>query len=199
MKTILTIIFCSLLLTNTASAQEVEKNLNDARSAYNSGDLEAARFALQQAMYELDQAIGREILKLLPDRMGALLFNESDDEVGSANMGFVGLHLSRNYSNDQDQRAELQIIADSPLLAGINAILAMPVIGRDPNQKRIRVDGYRGLLQRSESSDGNISWDMQIPFGSSLLSVSFKDIAEENTVMDMANTIPIQQIARLIQ
>ena len=199
MKTILTIIFCSFLLTNSASAQEVEKNLNDARSAYNSGDLEAARFALQQAMYELDLAIGREILKLLPAQLGMLSFNETDDEVGSANMGFIGLHLSRTYQNDDKQTAQLQIIADSPLLAGINAILAMPVIGRDPNQKRIRVDGYRGLLQKSESSDGITSWDMQIPFGSSLLTVSFKDIEEESTVMDMANTIPIQQIARLIQ
>jgi hypothetical protein len=199
MKTILTIIVCSFFFTHAVTAQEVEKNLSNARAAYNSGDLEGARFALQQAMYELDLAIGREILKLLPENLGNLNSSDTDDVVGSANMGFVGLHLSRNYNNDQDQRAELQIIADSPLLAGINAILAMPVIGRDPNQKRIRVDGYRGLLQRSESSDGNISWDMQIPFGSSLLSVSFKDIAEENTVMDMANAIPIQQIARLLQ
>jgi hypothetical protein len=199
MKTILTIIVCSFFFTHAVTAQEVEKNLSNARAAYNSGDLEGARFALQQAMYELDLAVGREILKLLPRSLGNLNSSDTDDVVGSANMGFVGLHLSRNYNNDQDQRAELQIIADSPLLAGINAILAMPVIGRDPNQKRIRVDGYRGLLQRSESSDGNISWDMQIPFGSSLLSVSFKDIAEENTVMDMANAIPIQQIARLLQ
>ena len=199
MKTILTIIFCSFLLTNTASAQEVEKNLNDARSAYNSGDLEAARYALQQAMYELDLTIGREILKLLPAQLGILSFNETDDEVGSANMGFIGLHLSRTYQNDDKQTAQLQIIADSPLLAGINAILAMPVIGRDPNQKRIRVDGYRGLLQKSENAQGDVSWDMQIPFGSSLLTLNFHGINEENAIMDMANSIPIQQIARLIQ
>ncbi len=199
MKTIITIIFCSFFLITVAKAQEVENNLNDARAAYNNGDLENARFALQQAMYELDLVIGHEILKLLPENMGNLNFSDADDMVGSVNMGFIGLHLSRNYKNDQNQRAELQIIADSPLLAGINAILALPVIGRDPNQKRIRIDGYRGLLEKSESSDGTVSWDMQIPFGSSLLTVNFKDINEENAVMEMANTIPIQQIARLLQ
>lgn len=199
MKTIVTIIFCSFLLTNAASAQDVEKNLSEARTAYSAGDLEAARFALQQAMYELDLAIGREILNLLPAQLGILSFNKTDDEVGSANMGFIGLHLSRTYQNDEQQSAQLQIIADSPLLAGINAILAMPVIGRDPNQKRIRVDGYRGLLQKSENAQGDVSWDMQLPFGSSLLTVNFHGISEENAIMEMANTIPIQQIARLIQ
>lgn len=199
MKTIIAIIFCSFLFIHAATSQEVEKNLSEARTSYGAGDLEATRFALQQAMYELDMAIGREILKQLPDRMGTLSFNESDDEVGSANMGFVGLHLSRTYENDERQSAQLQIIADSPLLAGINAILAMPVIGRDPNQKRIRVDGYRGLLQKSEDAQGDVSWDMQIPFGNSLLTVSFQGISEEDAVMDIANTIPIQQIARLIQ
>ena len=199
MKTILTIIFCSFLFINAATPQEVEKNLSEARTAYSTGDLEATRFALQQAIYELDLAIGREILQQLPARLGTLSFNESEDEVGSANMGFIGLHLSRAYENDEKQSAQLQIIADSPLLAGINAILALPVIGRDPNQKRIRVDGYRGLLQKSENAQGEVSWDMQIPFGSSLLTVNFHGIKEEDAIMDMANTIPIQQIARLIQ
>lgn len=199
MKTILTIIFSSFLFILAAPAQDVEKNLNNARTAYAAGDLEAARFALQQAMFELDLTIGREILKLLPEQLGILSFNETDDEVGSANMGFAGLHLSRTYQNDENQSAQLQIIADSPLLAGVNAILALPVIGRDLNQKRIRVDGYRGLLEKSENAQGDVSWDMQIPFGNSLLTLNFQDIVEEDAVMDMANKIPIQQIARLIQ
>jgi hypothetical protein len=179
--------------------QGAEANLKEARAAYGSGDLEAARFALQQAINEVDLVIGKEILKLLPAMLGELTYTETDDVLGAGNLGFAGLHLSRSYGKGQTQNVELSIIADSPLLAGINAILALPAFAADPNQKRVRIGGYRGLLQKSDSGAGEANWDLQIPFGSSLLSMSFRGISDEKTVTDMAGTIPVDQIARMIQ
>lgn len=179
--------------------QGAEANLKEARAAYGSGDLEAARFALQQAINEVDLVIGKEILKLLPAKLGELTFTEADDVLGAGNLGFAGLHLSRSYGKGEPQNVELSIIADSPLMAGINAILALPAFAADPNQKRVRIGGYRGLLQKSDSGAGEVNWDLQIPFGSSLLSMSFRGISDEKTVTDMAGTIPVDQIARMIQ
>ncbi len=179
--------------------QNPETNLKEARSAYSAGDLDAARFALQQAINEVDLVIGKEIMKILPEKMGELAFAQSDDVLGAGNLGFPGLHLSRSYGQSIAQKVELSIIADSPLLAGINAILAMPSFASDPNQKRVRIGGYRGLLQKSESGAGEVNWDLQIPFGSSLLSMNFRGIGDEKTVTDWAATVPIDKIARLIQ
>jgi hypothetical protein len=200
MKTIRFFAVLMLLCISGASfAQDVDKRLDEARSAYGAGNLEAARFALQQAMNEIDIAIGNEVLSVLPSRMGEMAAVTDEDQVSSVGMGYAGLFVSRTYRRGEAASARLQVIADSPLLAGINTILALPFIAGDSNQKRIRVGGYRALLQRNEGSDGEVSWDVQIPFGSSLMSLEFKGIPEENAVTAMANTIPIEQVAKLVQ
>jgi len=197
MKKILIAFIWIFLFVYVAPAQEFENMTNEARTSYRQGDLDAARYALQQAMYEVDMAIGYAVLDILPEKLGNLEY--SDELVGSINMGFIGLTISRSYDNEDNQSVSVNIIGDSPLLAGVNAILALPVFGSDPNQKRIRVDGYRGLLNKSENSSGDISWDIQIPFGNSLMTIAFKGINDESAVMEMANTLPIQKIAAILQ
>lgn len=183
-----------------AFSQNVESALDEAQAAYKSGNLEAARFALQQAMNEVDLAIGREVLALFPDQLGPMPKADTEDQVASASMGFAGLYVQRAYrSSDGGTSAELQVLADSPLLAGINAILALPSFVSDASQKRIRVANYRALLQRNEDSTGTISWDIQVPFGSSLMTLQVSGMEDENAVVSMANTIPVDQVARLIQ
>jgi hypothetical protein len=185
--------------TTEAAGLGEEASMAAARRFYGAGDLDGSRFSLQQAMNDVDMAIGKEILGLLPATMGSLPFIEGDEVIGSGAMGFAGMYVSRTYrSSDMKPSIGFQIIGDSPMLAGINTILALPVIGSDPNNKRVRLAGYRGMLQKSES-DGEVSWDLQVPFGSSLLSVSFSGIPEEKAVMEMANTIPLERISKLVQ
>ncbi|MFO7977169.1 MAG: hypothetical protein R6U64_00800, partial [Bacteroidales bacterium] len=101
--------------------------------------------------------------------------------------------------SDENTSATLQVMADSPMLAGLNAILALPMIGSDPDNKRIRLAGYRGLLQKQEDETGMVTWDLQVPFGASLLSINFQGINDEKKIMEMANTIAVDQIADMLQ
>jgi hypothetical protein len=93
----------------------------------------------------------------------------------------------------------VEIITDSPLIAGINAILALPLIASDPNQKRIRVSSYRAMLTRSDDGAGNVSWDVQVPMGSTLLTFKSNGPTDEKTVTDMVNSIKVDEILRLIR
>lgn len=188
-----------VMITLPAWAQQVESSLNEAQSAYRSGNLEGARYALQQAMNEVDLAIGRAVLALLPASLGGMHKAGDDDKVAAASMGFAGLYVQRYYRAEETRSADVQILADSPLLAGVNAILALPAFVGDASQKRIRVANYRALMQRNEDSTGSVSWDIQVPFGSSLMTLQVKGIEDEGAVIAMANTIPVDQIARLIQ
>jgi hypothetical protein len=199
MKRIITLIIMLCLITAGLYAQDVNGQLNSAKSAYGSGDLQSTRFELQQALNELDIAIGAEILKLLPVKMGDMTHQEADDNVTATTMGFTGVFVSRSYQFDETRHASLQIISDSPLLSGLNALIALPVFGADPNQKRVRISGYRGLLQKSEGSDGEVSWDLQLPVGSTLLTFNVVGVSDEKAVTDMASTIPVEQIARFAQ
>lgn len=193
----LIIVLC--LMASGLYAQDVNGQLNTAKSAYGSGDLQGARFALQQALNELNIAIGAEILKLLPTNMEDMAYIEEEDNVTATTAGFTGIYVSRTYQFDENKHASLQIISDSPLLSGISALLALPVFGADPNQKRVRIGGYRGLLQKSENSTGEISWDLQLPVGSTLLTFQVEGMEQEKTVTDMASTIPVDQISRFAQ
>ncbi|MFO7977250.1 MAG: hypothetical protein R6U64_01210 [Bacteroidales bacterium] len=199
-KLILTILIGILIFpVAVLRAQQVEASLNQAKAAYSAGNLEEARYALQQAMNQVDLALAEEILKLLPAQMGEMPYTDEDETVGSAAIGFAGLYVSRTYRSDENTSATLQVMADSPMLAGLNAILALPMIGSDPDNKRIRLAGYRGLLQKQEDETGIVTWDLQVPFGASLLSINFEGINDEKKIMEMANTIAVDQIAAMLQ
>ncbi|MBN1338458.1 MAG: hypothetical protein JXA03_03995 [Bacteroidales bacterium] len=200
MRTHIIIILTCLLLAGAHShSQDVAQKLDEARSAYSSGDLESARFALQQALQEVNIAIGNEILALLPVEMGGMTKADDQDNVTGTNYGFAGLYLSRAYQSE-DRDARLEIISDSPLLSGINALLAMPVfMGSGPDQKRIKIGGYKALLSRSEVPDGTVTYDVQMPFGSSLLTFNSNGIKEEKEVEEILGSIPVDQIVKLAQ
>jgi hypothetical protein len=179
------------------NAQEVTASLDKALSSYRSDDLEDARFALQGALTGINQAIGREILAILPDEINGMSMVETGDDVTGVNTGFAGLFISRSYSAE-DRNASIEIVSDSPLLAGINTILAMPgFMTSDENQKRIKIEGYKALLTRNTDSEGIVSYDLQIPFSGSLLSFQCAGIEDENEVIGMANRIPVDDIVAI--
>ena len=181
------------------NAQEVTASLDEALSSYKSDNLEDARFALQGALTGINQAIGTEILAILPDEMNDMSKVEEGDDVTGVNTGFAGLFISRSYTAD-NSNASIEIVSDSPLLAGINTLLAMPgFMTSDENQKRIKIEGYKALLTRNTENDGMVSYDLQMPFSGSLLTFQCAGIEDENEVIGMANRIPVDEIVAIVR
>ncbi len=179
------------------SAQEVTTTLDEALSSYKSDNLEDARFALQGALNGINQTIGKEILAILPDEMNGMSKVETGDDVTGINTGFAGLFISRSYTAE-DRNASIEIVSDSPLLAGINTILAMPgFMTSDENQKRIKIEGYKALLTRNADGEGMVSYDLQMPFSGSLLTLQCDGIEDENEVITMAKKIPVDEIVTI--
>ncbi len=185
------------LVAGTLYPQNFESKLSEAQSAYKSGKLDDARMALQEALNEINITIGKEILALLPETMKDLSFDAAQDGVNGTGLGYAGLYVSRTYGQTENKKsASIVIITDSPLLAGINSILSLPAImtsGADSDQKRIKVGTYKALLQINEAEDGTINYDVQVPFGNSLLTFHC-DGYSETDVTAMANTIPVAKI-----
>ena len=175
-------------------AQEVQARLDEASAYYRSEDLENARFTLQEALNEINQALGKEILGILPSDIHGMNRVDGEDEVTGVNTGFAGLFIHRSYK-DESRSASVDIISDSPLMAGVNTILAMPgFMTSDPDQKRIKVNNYKALLTRSADEEGRVSYDVQVPLSSSLLTFQCSGIEDENEVIEMAGTIPVDRI-----
>src|SRR4030042_3332821 len=130
------ITFAALLMlapVMNVRSQDVQASLDAAVTSYKSGDLDNARYSLQQALTGINQAIGKEILLLLPSAMEGMVSEEAGDNLTGTSYGFSGLFVSRSYAGENTS-ASIEIISDSPMLSGINALLTMPAfMSSDPN------------------------------------------------------------------
>lgn len=196
MKQIVFTLVAFLSLTES-NAQSFNKYLDAARTSYTAKNLDDARFAMQQMLQELDVLTGKEALKLLPAKLESLNANTANDNV-TGNSGFAGIMIQRDYGT-ADKTAEIQIIGNSPLMASINAILSLPFGNSNGNQRTIKLDGYKALLQKhTDSENGKISYEIQVPLNSSLLTLKASGLSEEE-VQKLAAAIPISKLANLIQ
>jgi hypothetical protein len=190
------ILFASVLFL---TAQDVNEKLKEASASYQSGDYENARFALQEALNGINQVMGQEILSKLPATMGDMDKVENSDDVTGTNMGFAGLYVSREYKGETSD-ASFNIISDSPMLAGISTMLSMSVfMATNPDQKKIKVEGYKVLLTRNAEEEGKISFDFQLPFGNSLMSFTLNGVADEKTAVGIFEQIPVSEIVQTAQ
>jgi len=198
MKKIYLVLF--ILTGLVASAQEFDKNLVTARTSYSSGDLENARFAMEAMLRDLDMAIGKEILKMLPAQMGALKANVKEDNL-SGGTNAAGLFVQRNYGAAPRQ-AELEIINNSPLMNSIGAIVNNPMLGgmmSNDNQKVIKIQGYKSLLNKNvDTETGKTNYELQIPLSNTLVTLKLND-TNENEITGFGNSIPLAKIAQIAQ
>lgn len=188
------ILFFTLIL----QAQDFSKDIADAKTAYSSGKLADAHFSLEQAVQEIDMIVGKEVLKLLPDKMNDQSANNKDDQV-TANVGFVGATIHRGYGTTGSQ---VEIISNSPLIASLNAFLNMPLVGgmmRNSTTKVVKIQGYKSRLEKQgDNENGKPNYQLQIPFKSALITITANGM-DENTVLSFGNSIPLDKIAALIQ
>ena len=188
-----------MFIATKGSAQNFTADITNAKTLYGAGKLEDAHFALLQAMQEIDLIIGKEVLKQLPDKMDAFTANSKDDNVTST-VGFVGTTIHRSYGTSDD--VDLSIISNSPLVATLNAFLNTPMLGgmtsKNGDNKIIKVQGYKGQLTKETNSNGQTNYTIQLPIGSSLITFTGKNTTDTQ-IMAWANTLPLQQIAKLIQ
>ncbi len=195
-------LFLSILfggLTVVVSAQDFNTNLASARSSYSSGDLENARFSMQQMLNDLDILIGKEVLKMLPAKFDAYASNAKNDNV-TANTGFAGVVIHRDYGTEA-KMVKIDIMGNSPLVGSLNAILALPFVGNssDGTQKQIKVQGYKGVMQKNTDTETNkTEYTIQIPLNSTLLTLVVPD-SNEAEATKFASQLPVQQIAKIVQ
>ena len=70
---------------------------------------------------------------------------------------------------------------------------------QNENQKTIKVQGYKAVLQKNPASEGTkVSYELQLPFNNSLLTLKGDD-SNEGEITQFANTIPLAKIAQMAQ
>ncbi|HEY4198012.1 MAG TPA: hypothetical protein VGM63_20865 [Mucilaginibacter sp.] len=198
MKLFITLIG-AVAFTGSCLAQDFTKAMATAKTSYSAGKLEDAHFALLQAMQEVDLTVGKEVLKLLPTKMDVMETIAKDDNVAS-NVGFIGATIHRSYTKGT-RKADITIISNSPLIGMTNAVLNMPFAGMmsNGNNKNVKIQGYKARLEKqSGSTSDKNSYELQIPLGTALFTFKVDDCTDAQ-ILAFADTIPLQQIAKLIE
>ncbi|MCU7552439.1 hypothetical protein OCK74_25190 [Chitinophagaceae bacterium LB-8] len=190
------VLFIICFLSTLLYAQEFNKQLTAARTAYTAGKLDDSRFAMQQMLQELDMIMGKEILKLLPAKMQDQNVNTKNDNVTVAT-GFVGTITHRDYGVE-NKMVNLDIISNSPLITSINAILALPLIGNSGDHKIIKVSGYKALVQKVSGENDRTDYEIQLPLNNALVTLKAPGYTQDQLIA-MANSMPIDQIAKMVQ
>jgi hypothetical protein len=202
MKISKSLLFVAIIFSGSfnINGQEVATLLSNAKSAYQTKNLEDTRFALENALKEVNMEIGKQALSILPLSIGKLTADPKNDDVSGMVVLYSGLNIVRNYSG-ATENATLTIITDSPMLAAISAILTMPAMMlNNDEQKVVKIAGYKSLIQKSKDENDKVNgYTLQVPFDNSLLSLDYQGAISEADFTAIANSLPVAQLVNLLQ
>jgi hypothetical protein len=140
-----------LLTPQLASADEVSDAIAEAGRAYKAGDMAAARAALGEASQFLAQKAATGLGAALPAALPG--WKVEDVETNASGLAMVGggSQATRRYRNDAGQSVQIQVTADSPLVAPLVMAMSNPAMAGAMG-KLVRIGSQRAI----ETSDGEI-------------------------------------------
>ena len=203
MKNILT--FILIILTTAiiyAQDSELSSHLSEAKTSYNSGNYEDARFALQQSMVKLDEVVGREILLKMPAQVNSLNVNQDDDNVSGSSMGYMGVYIRRSYGTPESKSLDVEVITNSPMLGMVNSFLTNPLMAgmAGSDQKVVKIQNFKSLISKKDDGNGiTTGYDIQVPISDSMITFNCDGITSENEAIQIANQFDISGISKLIK
>jgi hypothetical protein len=133
-----------LLLPAAARADDVSDAMKEAMRAYEAGKIGAARTALSEAVQLLSQRAATGLGAALPAPLSG--WQAAEVETNTAALGLLGGGnvASRKYTNGQGQTVEIQVAADSPIVAQLGMIMTNPMLAGAMG-KLIRIGNQRAI------------------------------------------------------
>jgi len=145
---------CLLLPALTMAANAVDEQIQRGVEAYQAGHYQQAIQALQLSIEQLQDLLNQQYLKLLPDAPPGWEASEAQlppAEVAASLGG--GLHVSREYRRGTE-KVEIQLIANSPMLSALGAIISNPdILKSNPGVEPYSYEGYSGLRKKQPQGE----------------------------------------------
>ena len=149
-RILLVLLIAALSSSSAAAADDVLDAIDQARKAYQSGDLANAKQSLDLASQLIGQKNAEAFSAVLPAPLAGWKAEKAQaTAVGS--VGFGASQASRTYTNAKGQNVEIQITGDSAMVGQFAAMLANPQIAGAMG-KIIRVGNQRAI----QNPDGDV-------------------------------------------
>jgi len=197
-KCTIALIFTCVSLHAFAQSQ-AEAYIKEAQEFLAKKDYKQAQLSLQDAINDINNLLAKQVADLFPAEINGLKA-DGDATTNSAGMGMLGggMQIEKKYRNDaKKQEADVQIIANSPMLANLNMFLTNPaMMGQE--YKSVRVGTNRAILKSSmEDGDGGKkirATEIQLPLGQTLITIHTNGLASEQEELAFANKLDLEKI-----
>jgi hypothetical protein len=199
MKKLAFFLLFSCMYLQLSAQNQIDTYIKEAQGYLVKKDYKQAQLSLQDALNEINNLLAKQVGDLFPAEINGLKA-DGDAETSAAAMGMMGggMQISKKYRNDATkQDAEIQIMANSPLLASLNMFLTNPsMMGKE--YKSARVGSNRAIL-KSEMEDGDNgkkirSTEIQLPLGQTLILIHTNGFATEQDELAFANKLDLEKI-----
>jgi hypothetical protein len=74
----------------------------------------------------------------------------------------------------------------------------VPFMGASGDNKIIKISGYKALVEKVSGSNERVDYQVQLPLNSSLITLRAPGASQDDLVK-MANTLPVSDIAKMLQ
>lgn len=188
---------------------QAETYINEALNHVKTKDYKAAQLSLQDAINEINSYIAQEVLTQLPMEINGYKAQTSDDQSNSASMAFMGggTTITRTYNGPTDRdHAEITIVANSPLVGTMTALMGNPMMMNSANQKTIRIGSRRAILNKKADTEyddnGNekqvTNYELQVILGQTLVTVKGEGFANDQAFTAFYQKIDFEKIAKTL-
>lgn len=177
---------CSLQLH--ASPDEINEAIKTATKHYKDGELSQAIAQLDYASTLIRQEKGEQVKQAFPAAPSGWEAEDAEAEVAGAAMFGGGISASRSYYNDE-QRIEMQLMMDSPMLQAFSMMLSNPSMIAMSGGKITKVQGIQAV-QKVE--DGEM--ELQFVTASGAMVTLTGDSSAKNTILALANAIDLKKL-----
>ncbi|MGB5614629.1 MAG: hypothetical protein WBM71_15885 [Sedimenticolaceae bacterium] len=140
-----------ILLTTSisATADEVEDQINLALDSYRSKNYKAAVDDLNYAVAQIQEKLNSTNATLLPEPLDGWTATEVENNSAGMAMLGGGTQMSRSYQRGSES-LEISIIAGSPMVAGLLMMINNPMLlSSSPDMKPYRHKRIKGMQQVS--------------------------------------------------
>jgi len=168
------------------AADDVLDAIEQARKAYQSGDLANAKQSVDLASQLIGQKNAETFAALMPAPLGGWRAEKAQTSTVGA-VGFGASTASRTYTNAKGENVEVQITGDSAMVTQFATLLANPQIAGAMG-KIVRVGNQRGI----QNPDGDVHMVV-----ASKYMVVVSGSADAAAKMSYAQAVDVAKLAKL--
>lgn len=200
MKKIVLFLLATMISLRVTGQGQAETFIKEASDYLAKKEYKQAQLSLQDAINDINMMLAQQVAESLPAEINGLQA-DGESEINSGGMAMIGggMQITKRYRHPttSGNEAEVQIVANSPMLATLNMYITNPaMLGQ--GYKSVRVGTNRAIL-KSETQDGDNgakirSTEIQVPLGQTLITIHANGFATEQEELAFATKLDLEKI-----